>query len=120
MAELIEQAGCAVDAMGRATIKPVQQMSATQLAGPQQQGKRTGRDIADHGMQKRRVALKKRQLGVDKPRLRKRRRVPGEPGEVQIQAYASLQKDERLALDAGNHDGWRLDVSLRRSFARNG
>jgi putative transposase len=101
MLDLIEQAQCAiddlVDVMGRATIEAVLQMSAAQLAGPKQQGKRTEREIAYHGTQKGRVALKERQLRVDKPRLRKRCRAEGEPGEVEIPAYAALQKDERLA-----------------------
>jgi putative transposase len=101
MLDLIEQAQCAiddlVDVMGRATIEAVLQMSAAQIAGPKQQGKRAERNIAYHGTQKGRVALKERQLRVDKPRLRKRQRVPGEPGEVEIPAYAAMQKDERLA-----------------------
>jgi putative transposase len=101
MLDLIEEAQCAIDdlvnVMGRATIEAVLQMSAAQLGGPKQQGKRTERDIAYHGTQKGRVALKERQLRVDKPRLRKRRRVPGELSEVEIPAYAALQKDERLA-----------------------
>ena len=101
MLDLIEQSQSAIDdlidVMGRATIEAVLQMSAAQLAGPKQQGKWTDRDIAYHGTQKGRVALKERQLRVDKPRLRKRQHLPGEPGEVDIPAYAALQKDERLA-----------------------
>jgi transposase-like protein len=101
MLDLVEQAQCAIDeladVMGRATIEAVLQMSAAHVAGPKQQGKRAQRDIAYHGTQKGRVALKERQLRVDKPRLRKRRRVPGEPGEVEIPAYTAMQKDERLA-----------------------
>ena len=101
MLDLIEHAQCAiddlVDVMGRATIEAVLTMSAAELAGPKQQGKRVERDIAYHGTQKGRVALKERQLRVDKPRLRKRRREEGEAGEVEIPAYAALQKDERLA-----------------------
>lgn len=101
MLDLIEQAQCAiddlVDVMGRATIEAILQMSAAQVAGPKQQGKRTERDVAYHGTQKGRVALKERQLRVDRPRLRKRRRLPEEPGEVEIPAYTAMQKDERLA-----------------------
>ena len=101
MLDLIEQAQCAiddvVDVMGRATIEAILQMSAAQLAGPKQQGKRATRDIAYHGTQAGRVALKERQLRVEKPRLRKKRRGEGEPGEVEIPAYTALQKDERLA-----------------------
>lgn len=101
MLDLIEQAQVAidelVDVMGRATIEAVLQMSAEQLAGPKQQGKRTDRDVVYHGTQKGRVALKERQLRVDKPRLRKRRRTEGEAGEVEVPAYAALHKDGRLA-----------------------
>ena len=54
MLDLVEQAQCAidelVDVMGRATIEAILQMSAAQLAGPKQQGKRTDRDIAYHGL----------------------------------------------------------------------
>ena len=101
MLNLVEHAQCAIDdlidVMGRATIEAVLQMSAAQLAGPKQQGKRTDRDVVYHGTQKGRVALKERQLRIDKPRLRQRRRSEGESGEVEVPAYAALQKDARLA-----------------------
>ena len=101
MLDLVEQAQCAIDelidVMGRATIEAILQMSAAQLAGPKQQGKRTEREIVYHGTQKGRVALKERQLRVDKPRLRKKRREEGEGGEVEIPAYTAMQKDARLA-----------------------
>ncbi len=101
MLDLIEQAECAIDelidVMGRATIEAVLRMSAEELAGPRQQGKRSEREVYYHGTQKGRVALKERQLRVDKPRLRKKQPREGEPGEVEIPAYAALQKDTRLA-----------------------
>jgi putative transposase len=101
MLDLVEQAQLAIDevidVMGRATIEAVLQMSAAQLAGPKQQGKKTDREVVYHGTQGGRVALKERQLRIDKPRLRQRRRVAGEPGEVEVPAYAALQKDARLA-----------------------
>ena len=101
MLDLVEQAQCAiddlVDVMGRATIEAILQMSAAGLAGPKQQGKRTDRDIAYHGTQKGHVALKERQLRVDKPRLRKKSPRKGEIGEVEIPAYAAMQKDVRMA-----------------------
>ncbi len=43
------------------------------------------------------MALKERQLQVDKPRLRKKRARADEPGEVEIPAYTALQADQRLA-----------------------
>jgi putative transposase len=101
MLDLIEQAQCAidelVDVMGRATIEAILQMSAAQIAGAKQQGKRTERDLAYHGTQKGRVALKERQLRVDKPRLRKKCRAAGDTGEIEIPAYAAMQKDQGLA-----------------------
>ena len=104
--DLVEQAQCAiddlVDVMGRATIEAVLSMSAAQLAGPKQQGKKADREVVYHGTQRGRVALRERQLGVTKPRLRKRKRDDGEPGagesgEVEVPAYAALSKDGRLA-----------------------
>src|SRR6476660_8490820 len=70
MLELIENAQAAIDdlidVMGRATIEAVLLMSAAGVAGPKQQGKKAGRDIAYHGSQPGRVALRERQLRVDK------------------------------------------------------
>ena len=99
--DLIENAQAAIDdlidVMGRATIEAVLLMSAAQVAGPKRQGKKTGRDVVYHGSQKGRVALKERQLRVDKPRLRKREPEPGESGEVEVPAYEAMRKDNRLA-----------------------
>jgi transposase-like protein len=99
--DLIEHAEAAVDdlidVMGRATIEAVLLMSAAGVAGPKQQGKKTDRDIAYHGSQTDRVALKERQLRVTKPRLRKKSPPPGEVGEVEIPAYEAMRKDSRLA-----------------------
>jgi transposase-like protein len=101
MLDLIENAQVAIDdlidVMGRATIEAVLLMSAAQLAGPKQQGKKTDRDIAYHGSQAGRVALKERQIRVTKPRLRKKAPKPGEAGEVEIPAYEAMRKDGRLA-----------------------
>lgn len=98
---LVEQAQCAiddlVDVMGRATIEAVLQMSAAQLAGPKRQGKKADRDVVYHGSQAGRVKLKERQLKVSKPRLRKKQPAAGEPGEVEIPAYAAMHDDARLA-----------------------
>jgi putative transposase len=101
MLELIQHAQTAIDdlidVMGRATIEAVLLMSAEQVAGPKQQGKKTDREIAYHGSQPGRVALKERQLRVQKPRLRSKNPEPGEPGEVGIPAYEAMHKDARLA-----------------------
>ena len=87
-----------IDVMGRATIEAVLRMSAEAVAGPKEQGRRdAGRELYWHGVQAGRVALKERQLRVEKPRLRKKRPRNGEPGEVEIPAYTALQADGRLA-----------------------
>jgi transposase-like protein len=99
--DLIEHAECAIDdlidVMGRATIEAILQMSAAQIAGPKQQGRKADRDVVYHGSQAGRVALKERQLRVNKPRLRKKNCLEGEEGEVEIPAYAAMHKDRRLA-----------------------
>lgn len=101
MLDLIENAQAAIDdlidVMGRATIEAVLLMSARQVAGPKQQGKKTDRQVVYHGSQAGRVALKERQLRVTKPRLRKKAAQPGEPGEVEVPAYEAMRKDTRLA-----------------------
>ena len=102
MVDLIEQAECAIDevidVMGRATIEAVLRMSAEQLAGPRQQGKRgQQREFYYHGTQPGRVALKERQLRVDKPRLRKKRPQLAEVAEAEIPAYEAMRKNGRLA-----------------------
>ncbi len=89
--------------MGRATIEAVLLMSAEAVAGPKQQGKKAGRDIAYHGSQTGRVALKERQLRVQKPRLRKK---SPPPGEVEIPVYEAMRRDGRLA-------DWILDIRER-------
>jgi transposase-like protein len=86
-----------IDVMGRATIEAVLLMSAAQVAGPKQQGKKADRDIAYHGSQLGRVALRERQLRVEKPRLRRKHPQVGESGEVEIPAYQAMCKDGRLA-----------------------
>jgi transposase-like protein len=99
--DLIEHAEAAVDdlidVMGRATIEAVLLMSAASVAGPKQQGKKADRDIAYHGSQAGRVALKERQFRVQKPRLRRKSPVHGQAGEVEIPAYEAMRKDGRLA-----------------------
>ena len=100
MVQLVEDAEVAIDdlidVMGRATIEAVMQMSAEQVAGPKQQGKAmAARDLYWYGSQKGRVALKERQLRVNKPRLRKKNSAGG--GELEIPAYEAMRKDGRLA-----------------------
>jgi putative transposase len=101
MVELIEQAECAVDdlvdVMGRATIEAILRMSAEGVAGPRQQGRKSDREVYWHGSQPGRVALRERQLRVEKPRLRKKKPRAGQTTEVEIPAYEAMRKDARLA-----------------------
>lgn len=101
MVDLIEQAECAVDdlvdVMGRATIEAILRMSAEGVAGPRQQGRKSDRDVYWYGSQPGRVALRERQLRVEKPRLRKKQPRQGGMAEVEIPAYEAMRKDARLA-----------------------
>ena len=115
--DLVEQAQCAiddlVDVMGRATIEAVLAMSAEQLAGPKQQGKKTDRDVVYHGTQRGRVALKERQLGVSKPRLRKaaaRKRRVRRGGDPRLRGAREGHPPGRS--DARDHDGRRFHPAL--------
>jgi hypothetical protein len=76
MVELITESRMAIDdlvnAMGRATIETVLQLSAEQVAGPPQQGRRRAEGIFWHGKQAGSAYLKERKLKVHKPRLRKK------------------------------------------------
>ena len=93
MVELITQSRMAiddlVDVVGRATIETVLQLSAEQVAGPPQQGRRRPGEIVWHGTQAGSVHLKERKLKVHKPRLRKKG--GGAYGEVGVPAYAAMQ-----------------------------
>lgn len=101
MVELIEQAECAVDdlvdVMGRATIEAILRMSAEGVAGPRQQGRKSDRDVYWHGSQPGRVALRERQLRVEKPRLRKKSPQAGQTAELEIPVYEAMRKDAKLA-----------------------
>jgi hypothetical protein len=99
--DLLENAQCAIDevidVLGRATIEAVLRMSAQRIAGPRQQGKKSDRDIVYHDTQQGRVALKDRELTIDKPRLRRRDPKPSEPAEAEIPAYEARCKHGGLA-----------------------
>jgi putative transposase len=95
MLELIEQSRMAIDelidVMGRASIEAVLELSAQQVAGPQQQGKAREGDMVWHGTQAGRVFLKERQLKVNKPRLRRKGR--GANKEIPVPAYEAMQQE---------------------------
>jgi len=101
MVDLIVQAEYAVDdlvdVMGRATIEAILRMSAEGVAGPRQQGRKSDRDVYWYGSQPGRVALRERQLRVEKPRLRKKQPRQGDTAEVEIPAYEAMRKDAKLA-----------------------
>ena len=92
MLELIEQGRMAIDelieVMGRGSLEAVLELSAHQIAGEPQQGKRRSGEIGWHGRQPGRVYLRERKLRVVRPRLRKRGR--GADQEVPIPAYEAL------------------------------
>ena len=72
-----------VDVVGRAAIEAVLEISAADMAGERQPGKRRdGGGAAYHGRQRGRVYLADRAIGVEKPRLRSPRRsnCPGVSG----------------------------------------
>ena len=97
MIDLITEARVAVDelvdAMGRATIGAVLEVSAKEVAGPRHPGRAEG-EIRRHGHQPGAVTLSNRKVRVEKPRLRKKS--GGAGAEVQIPAYEAMQCDERL------------------------
>lgn len=98
MMDLIERSRMAIDelidVMGRASVEAVLELSARQVAGPPQQGKARPSDIVWHGTQLGRVALKERQLRVNRPRLRKKGR--GDNKEVPVPAYQAMQQDTSM------------------------
>jgi putative transposase len=93
MVQLITQSRMAiddlVDVLGRATIETVLRLSAEQVAGPPQQGRRRDGEVIWHGQQEGRVYLKERKLKVHRPRLRKKG--GGADGEVAVPAYEAMQ-----------------------------
>jgi transposase-like protein len=99
MVQLIEDAELAVDEVidmvGRATIEAVLQLSAEQVAGRKQRGKRGPNGKASwHGSQPGVVSLAERKLRVTKPRLREKG--VGRGGEVEVPAYEAMRGSGRL------------------------
>ena len=94
MVQLIEDAELAVDevidVVGRATIEAVLHLSAEQVAGRKQRGKRGADGEASwHGSQPGVVSLAERKLRVTKPRLRQKG--VGRGGEVEVPAYEAMR-----------------------------
>jgi hypothetical protein len=114
MVELIAQSRMAVDdlvdVVGRATIEMVLQLSAEQVAGPPQQGRRRQGEIVWHGKQPGSVYLKERKLKMHKPRLRKK--AGGANGEVAVPAYDAMQDRAGTVSDVGDPAGRLIDTAL--------
>ena len=96
LVELVEGAEIAleelIDVTGRATIEAVLELSALQVAGAPQRGRRDG-EVIWHGRQPGQVRLSDRKLKVQ--RIRLRRRGGGIGAEVPVPAYEALKAHDR-------------------------
>lgn len=113
LVELVEGAEIAleelIDVTGRATIEAVLELSALQVAGAPQRGRRDG-EVIWHGRQPGQVRLSDRKLKVE--RIRLRRRGGGIGAEVPVPAYEALK--------AHDHTGARmLEILLSGVSTRN-
>ena len=82
-----------VDITGRAAIEAVLTLSAQEVAGAKHPGKQAG-EIRWYGHQRTTVPLSNRKLRVEKPRLRRKGRGPGQ--EVEIPAYEAILENSCL------------------------
>ena len=114
LVELVGQCQMAVedliDRVGRATIEAVLYLSAVEVAGEPQQGKRREQAVGWYGRQDGSVYLREQKLRVERPRLR--RKGCGRDGEVAIPAYQRLQ-------EAGPMAARMLELVLRGVSMRN-
>ena len=86
----------AIDSIGRVGIEALLHLSARQLVGEKQPGrKRLDSEVRWHGYQKGFVSLDERKVRVERPRLRKKGR--GRDAEVAIPVYDELQTNSRAA-----------------------
>ena len=97
MLDLLEQGRRTIDQwaceLGKVGIESLLILSADQLAGRPHPGKAAGA-IRHHGRQGGRVQLAERQVGVDRPRLR--RKGVGAGGEVELPIYRALQDNPAM------------------------
>jgi putative transposase len=77
--------------LGKLALEAVLSMSAAEVAGPPQRGKKKG-NIRHHGSQKGSVSVGGRRVRVERPRLRTK---SGQ--EVEIPAYETLRRDPKAA-----------------------
>jgi len=96
LVELVEGAEIAleelIDVTARATIEAVLELSALQVAGAPQRGRRDG-EVIWHGRQPGQVRMSDRKLKVQ--RIRLRRRGGGMGAEVPVPAYEALKAHDR-------------------------
>jgi transposase-like protein len=86
----------AIDAIGRVGIEALLLLSAKQVVGGKQPGKkRSDSDIRWYGYQNGFISLDERKLRVERPRLRKKGRHP--KAEVAIPVYETLQTNRSVA-----------------------
>ena len=113
LVELVEGAQIAleelIDVTGRATIEAVLELSALQVAGEPQRGRRDG-EVIWHGRQPGQVRLSERKLKVQ--RIRLRRRGGGMGAEVPVPAYEALKAHDRTGAR-------RLEILLSGVSTRN-
>jgi transposase-like protein len=85
-----------IDVIGRAGIEALLELSAGEVAGPKQKGKRRDdRAVRWYGHQDGMVQLPERKVRVEKPRLR--RKGKGKDAEVPIPVYETMQSDGSVA-----------------------
>ena len=85
----------AIDVIGRAGIEALLMVSARQIAGVKQPGrKREGPAIGWYGHQTGLVQMDERKVRVERPRLRRKGRGPS--GEVSIPAYESMHSSGQV------------------------
>lgn len=82
------------EVVGRAGIEALLQVSAGQIAGPKQPGRKREGDVRWHGHQDGLVQLDERKLRVERPRLRKKG--ADRETEVAVPAYETLQTNGRV------------------------
>ena len=98
MVDLVAQSRMAIeeliDAVGRATVETILEVSAEQVVGTRQPGKVRRGHVVWYGRQPGRIYLGDRKLAVQRPRLR--RRGQGGDKEVAVPAYGALQNRKAM------------------------
>jgi putative transposase len=77
----------AIERLGKLSLETILGMSAAQVGGEPQRGRKKG-DVLHYGSQRGRVKLSGKSVQLDKPRLRTR-----DGKEVKVPAYETLKKD---------------------------